>query len=84
MADKTHEYFTVLVTSAQPEEGRHCIHFQEAPRRDEAGKVTTMSMRWPGLIVADGVADAEAFAQAVADVLNENAHRFFSSAVNNG
>jgi len=73
-----HRYFTVSTTSAQPAETRACVHFQEAPRRN--GQTTTYSMRWPGLIVAEGLENAEGFAQVVAEVLNENAHRFFDSA----
>lgn len=78
--DPNHVYFTCSTTNAQPHEERVAVHFSEAGKVNDDGRITSMSMIWPGLIVSDAVAEPESFAKDVAKVLNENAGRFFSSA----
>ncbi|PIL20510.1 hypothetical protein P775_08250 [Puniceibacterium antarcticum] len=83
MLDETpHKYFTTSRTNARPhkEGGKIAVHFAEAPKRNPETGLTSYSMIWPGLLVVDGITDPEGFAQTVADILNENAHRFFDSA----
>lgn len=77
-----HDYFTVSRTNARPhkEGGKIAVHFSEAPKRNVESGTTSYSMIWPGLLVADGVAEPQGFAETVATILNENAHRFFDSA----
>lgn len=80
--DTPHKYFTASRTNARPhkEGGKIAVHFSEAPRRNPDTGNTSYSMIWPGLLVAEGIKDPEDFAQTIADILNENAHRFFDSA----
>ena len=80
--DKPHEYFTASRTNARPhkEGGKIAVHFSEAPKHNEETGTTSYSMIWPGLLVVDGLSDPEGFARTVAEILNENAHRFFDSA----
>lgn len=76
-----HRYFEAEPTSGGvPRDDRIGIVVGDAPRRDEAIGTTTHSIRFPALIVAEWVKDPEAFAREVAEVLNENAGRFFESA----
>jgi hypothetical protein len=81
-----HKYFEEVQTSYRDQrkakETVFAIYCSEAPKRDEENKVTTMSMRFPVLTVTEYVEDAEEFAKLVAEVLQENAHRFYASAAN--
>lgn len=81
-----HDYFTVSRTNAKPhkEGGKIGIHFSDAPRHNPEKGTTSYSMIWPGLLVTECVSDPEGFANAVAQVLNENADRFFKSAQQDG
>lgn len=79
---KPHSYFTVARTNARPHKdgGKIAVHFSDAPKRNEEAGTTSYSMIWPGLLVVDGISEPEGFAATVAEILNENAHRFFESA----
>ena len=79
MADK-HQYFSVLPTSCvAPAKDRLAIYAGDAPRRNEDG-TTSMQLRAPVVIMAGYHDDQEGIAEMIAEVLNENAHRFFESA----
>ena len=77
-----HQYFTVESTACTiPKRGALAIYCGDAPRRNEAEKTTSYSLRGPLLIIPPDIwDDPEGTAAKVASVLNENAHLFFSSA----
>lgn len=77
-----HQYFSVSRTNARPHKdgGKIAVHFSEAPRHNHETGTTSYSMIWPGLLVVEGIEDPKGFAKTVAEILNENAHRFFESA----
>jgi hypothetical protein len=80
MPDKKHEYFTVGNASrlAYPEDGL-CIFGGEAPTRHDDGS-TSYSLRAPVVIISSIIEHRPELADIIAEVLNENAHRFFPSA----
>ena len=77
---KKHEYFTVGNASsvANPEDGL-CLFAGEAPTRNPNGS-TNFSLRAPAILISEIISDRQNIASVLAEVLNENAHRFFSSA----
>lgn len=77
-----HAYFTVEATACTIQKrGAQAIVCGDAPRRDDEEKTTSYSMRAPLLLMPPDIfEDAEDTLRKVADVLNENAARFFSSA----
>jgi hypothetical protein len=80
MRDK---YFEVQFTAYRDKRPRTgdvvAIYAGEKPRKNADG-TTSMSLRFPALIVSEYTADGKEFAEKVAELLEENAHRFFSSA----
>lgn len=80
MSDK--DYFTVEATSLDiPRSGAMAIFCGDKPKRHEDGS-TSYSLRGPLLLMPPEMwDDPEDIMAKVAKVLNENAHLFFSSAV---
>jgi hypothetical protein len=79
-AMKEHKYFTVGNAShlANPDDGL-CIFAGDAPKRLDDGK-TAHSLRAPFVLISSIISDRPDMAEVLAEVLNENAARFFSSA----
>ena|SRR5688572_20702115 len=79
---KEHKYFSIGYAShiANPKDGM-CIFAGEAPTRNDNGS-TSFSLRAPMVLISEVVGDRYEIAKTVEAVLNENAHRFFSSAAN--
>lgn len=79
MSEK-HEYFTVGNASsiAHPEDGL-CIFAGDAPVRNDNGS-TSHHLRAPIVTISSIINDREQIAEVLAEVLNENADRFFPSA----
>lgn len=77
-----HAYFTVEATACTIQKrGALAIIVGDAPKWDDKAQTTSYSMRAPLLVMPpDMFSDAEETLRKVADVLNENAARFFSSA----
>lgn len=79
------KYFEVQFTAYRDKRPRTAdvvaIYAGEKPRKNENG-TTSMSLRFPALIVSEYTADGKEFGEKVAELLEENAHRFFSSAAN--
>ncbi|RSV41511.1 hypothetical protein CA234_09565 [Sphingomonas sp. ABOLE] len=75
-ADKPHERFSAQATfylrNLDPEDLQAeaiAVHYQDPPRPSESGG-TTISLRFPALIVAHYVAEGGAVAEKVARILN--------------
>jgi hypothetical protein len=81
MSDDKHEYFKVGNASslAHPKDGL-CIFAGDAPVRHDDG-TTSFSLRAPIVTISSIINDREQIAEVIAEILNENAHRLFSSAV---
>jgi hypothetical protein len=84
MADEfaDHKYFEAdYTTYRQSEDLEECIGIfvGEKPHRKEAGN-KVMSMRFPAIIISEWTSNPMEFAKTLAEVLQENADRFFSSA----
>ncbi|MBC7282624.1 hypothetical protein [Hoeflea sp.] len=77
-----HDYFKVEGTACTiPRPGARAIICGDAPRYDDDAKTASYPMRAPLLIMPpDMFSNADETLGMVADVLNENAARFFSSA----
>ena len=77
-----HKYFEASSTALTiPKRGAMAIYCGDAPRYDDEEKTTSYQMRAPLLIMPPEMfSDADETMKTVAAVLNENAHRFFSSA----
>lgn len=75
-----HKYFTVGNASyvADPDDGL-CIFAGDAPKRID-DETTSHSLRAPFVLISGIIDDRNNIAAVLAEVLNENAHRFFSSA----
>jgi hypothetical protein len=76
-----HIYFSAQMTTAGiPKRAeRVAIYAQGAPKQHEDGS-KSIHLNWPMLILSEFAADPAKIAKTVADVLNENAHRFFFDA----
>lgn len=48
------------------------VHYQKAPKRSEDGKTTSMSLRFPTLIVSAYCAEPRDVAERVAAILNKH------------
>ncbi len=69
-------YFDASPTAATiPQRGAWAIYAGDQPRRTEMG--VSYPLRFPMLLLPDYITPQEATAQAVADVLNQHARRFF-------
>lgn len=78
-----HQYFEADFTSyRQSEDLEECVavFVGEKPYRNEDGN-KVMSVRFPAIIVSEWTSNPMEFAKTVAEVLQENAHRFFSTAI---
>jgi hypothetical protein len=85
MADEfaNHQYFEAdYTTYRQSESLEECIgvFVGEKPHRNAEGH-KVMSVRFPAIIISEWTSEPMEFAKTVAEVLQENAHRFFSSAL---
>ena len=78
---KDHQYFTTESTACTiPKRGALAIYCGDAPRKNDDG-TTSRSLRGPLLLMPpDMWSDGEKTGALVAQVLNENAHRFFPAA----
>lgn len=79
---KEHKYFSIGNASAfaNPDDGL-CVFAGDAPKR--TGEYTTShSLRAPFVLISSIVSDRRDMAEILEEVLNQNAHRFFSSAAN--
>jgi len=80
---KAHQYFTAEETTCAelPSllQERFAIFVGDAPRQREDGS-TVLSLRWPMMILTELCSDRPGVAKMVAEVLNENAARFFPTA----
>jgi hypothetical protein len=84
MADEfaDHQYFEADYTSYRTSpDMKECvgIYVSEKPRRNDDGTKSCF-MRFPAIIVSEWTANPMDFAKTLAEVLQENAHRFFASA----
>lgn len=73
-----HKCFTVSVTNCpvpSPKD-RYAIHFQKPPKKTAIGH--SVGLRFPLLMCTAYLADADKTLALVAEILNENAHRFVS------
>jgi hypothetical protein len=76
-----HIYFSAQMTTAgiPKRVERVAIYAQGAPKQHEDGS-KSIHLNWPMLILSEFAVDPAKIAKTVADVLNENAHRFFPDA----
>jgi hypothetical protein len=77
-----HKYFEADYTSYRTsEEMDECVgvFVGDKPKRNEDGSKSCV-LRFPAIIVSEYTSNPMEFAKTLAEVLQENAHRFFASA----
>lgn len=77
-----HKYFEAMQTTYRvPKDQQVCIaiYAGDAPRKNENGD-TVHQLRMPIVLMTENFTNAEETARLIAEILNENAGRFFDSA----
>lgn len=76
-----HIYFSAQMTTAGiPKRAERVgIYAQAAPKTNNDGS-RSIGLNWPMLVLSEYAAEPARLAKVVAEVLNENAHRFFPDA----